>query len=90
MYKELAAIRENIMRFDELKEYLIGNGYPLEVHVFEDGTRIVDKIEYFSEFNTLIGHVAPFDNITGMPVVNYDFANTSKNIHHSITNFGQN
>lgn len=87
MLKELKIVNENVFRFNELKNYLIENNFPLEVHVFEDGTKVVEKIEFCSETNSLIGLDAPFDSSTGLPFMNYHSAKSAKSIHHSITSF---
>ncbi|KAL7024528.1 hypothetical protein ACKWTF_013086 [Chironomus riparius] len=87
MNNELSVVKENLLRFDELHQYLAANEYPFEVHVFEDGSRITSKVEYCPDTNTLIGLNAPFDPTTGLPFVNFHKADSAKNIYDSITKF---
>lgn len=87
MNKELSAIKENILRFDELHQYLAAHEYPMEVHIFEDGSRITSKVEYCPDDNTLVGLIAPFNQRTGLPFINFHKANSAKNIFNSITKY---
>lgn len=89
MKHELSIVKENKLRFDELHQYLAAHEYPFEIHVFEDGSRITSKVEYCPDTNTLIGLVSPFDNLTGLPIDSFHIADSARNIHNSIKNFGK-
>jgi hypothetical protein len=88
MRTELSVVRENTARFDELKSYLESHNYPLEVHLFEDGTKVVEKIDYCPTTNTLIGLDAPFDE-TGFPIQNYHLATSAKHIYNSVASYAK-
>lgn len=87
MSKELSVVKENVLRFDELRRHLISHGYPSEIHVFEDGTRITNNVSFCLENNTLIGLNTPFNRLTGMPFENFHKANSARNIYDSISNY---
>ena len=54
MNNELNIVKGNVLRFDELHQYLAAHEYTFEIHVFEDGSRITSKVEFCPDTNTLI------------------------------------
>ena len=68
MNNELNIVKGNVLRFDELHQYLAAHEYPFEIHVFEDGSRITSKVKFCPDTNTLIGLDSPFDPLTGLTV----------------------
>ncbi|KAG5672927.1 hypothetical protein PVAND_003015 [Polypedilum vanderplanki] len=89
MKRELSMISENCLRFDGLKDYLILNKYPLEISLFEDGTKVIEKVEYNSTNDTLSGLVIPFNDATGLPFVDFHKARTAKWIHDAMKNYAK-
>ena len=87
MNNELNIVKGNVLRFDELHQYLAAHEYPFEMHVFEDGSRITSKVEFCPDTNTLIGLDSPFDPLTGLPFVNFHKAYSASNIYNSITKY---
>lgn len=59
-------IREGVLRCQELRDYLDKNDLPLVVSLSEDATRIINRIQYDSSTNQLIGFTLPV-NKCGMP-----------------------
>lgn len=72
--------------FNELKTFLIEHKLPLCVSITEDGTKIVEVVEYDCKNDILIGLVAPFDNRTGMVLEKHFSAKTAEDIKNSIEN----
>ena len=64
----LNIVKGNVLRFDELHQYLAAHEYPFEIHVFEDGSRITSEVKFCPDTNTLIGLDSPFDPLTGLTV----------------------
>lgn len=62
-----------------LKQYLLQNGYPLEVMLSEDGTRVMQQVQYDSRSNTITGCVAPLDK-TGLPTQAYFNASNANEV----------
>lgn len=60
-------INEGILRSNELLIYLKERNLSLDVALSEDGTRVVDKPQYCSGTNQIVGFVPPI-NKNGMPV----------------------
>ena len=89
MSQILPTIEENNLHFDELKNYLTVHNYPMEIQLFEDGTKIVEKVEYCPRSNALLGLDAPFNPITGLPTKNFHKAITAKNIFQSLKNYSK-
>jgi hypothetical protein len=54
-------IVEGQLRMSELKDFLVSNNLPLKVWISEDGTRILDKVEYDPQTNQLVGLVLPLE-----------------------------
>lgn len=61
-------ITEGILRLDELKVYLNNRQQPMWVSLSEDATRIINRIQYDSQTNQLLGFVLPTDQNTGIPI----------------------
>lgn len=61
-------IVEGILRCDELRVYLESRNLPFFVSLSEDATRVVDKVQYDSTTNQLIGFVPPINKANGMPI----------------------
>jgi hypothetical protein len=59
-------IQEGVLRCLELKQYLEKNNLPLMVSLSEDATRIINRVQYDSATNQLVGFALPFDK-NGMP-----------------------
>lgn len=79
--------RESDLFFDKLVEWLKSNNFPMEVVLAEDGTKIVSKVEYCSRTDTLIGLVAPNDDLTGFPKPNFFKTKTAEDIAKYISLF---
>ena len=77
-------IIEGILRCDELKVYLEERNLPLVVSLSEDGTRIVDRVQYCAGTNQLIGFVPPIDDKTGMPI---PFTRSARNANEIVKHF---
>lgn len=77
-------IIEGVLRCDELKVYLEERNLPLVVSLSEDGTRIVDRVQYCAVTNQLIGFVSPIHNETGMPI---PFTRPAKNAVEILNHF---
>lgn len=84
--REMELMAESILMFDNLKEFLEKRNYKMEVAVFEDGTKISERIEYDLKMNTLIGLVSPFHSVTGLPLANYHQADTALKIINAVNN----
>lgn len=65
-----ARVFEGHLRAKELKAFLLRRHLPPYVWLSEDGTRIVDKIQYDGTTDQLIGMVLPLSQSTGMPIPN--------------------
>lgn len=61
------SIIESELRCDELLSYLVERNLPLAVSISEDATRVVNRVQYDSKTNQLIGFVLPLDN-NGLPI----------------------
>ncbi|KAG5671558.1 hypothetical protein PVAND_001751 [Polypedilum vanderplanki] len=83
MAKSMTNLKESQLDFDGLKKFLQENNYELNVGLFEDGTKIVEKVEYDRESNSLKGLVAPFQN-NGMPFANTYKAKTASKIMNAV------
>lgn len=87
MKKELQFLPECVMRFDAVSDFLKRKGYKLEIGLFEDGTKIVESIDYDLRTNTLTGLVAPYKEGTGLPVERFFSAKNAQEIYESIKKF---
>lgn len=61
-------VQEGILRCDELRVHLESRQFPLVVSLSEDGTRVVDRVQYDSITNQLIGFVPDIDPVNGLPI----------------------
>lgn len=61
-------ITEGILRIEELKIYLENRKLPFVVSLSEDATRVVDRVQYDSTSNQLIGFVPPISPFNGLPI----------------------
>lgn len=59
-------LHEGHLYFDELAEYLDFKGYPREVSINEDGTKITEIAEYDAVEKVIQGLISPFNKRTGM------------------------
>lgn len=59
---------EGVPRCNELQNYLRDNNLPLAVHISEDATRIVGRVEYDSKTNQIMGFVLPINDDNGLPI----------------------
>ncbi|KAE8738373.1 hypothetical protein FOCC_FOCC016152, partial [Frankliniella occidentalis] len=67
LQKHSKPVIEGSFRFQELKEFLVQNNFPLKVTISEDGTRVQEKFLYDRATNNIIGPVLPlFEN--GIPI----------------------
>ncbi len=87
MANELAKLEEGIMRFDGLQNYLIENNFDMEVGLFEDGTKIIEKVEVNFDHKSLLGLISPFNSETGLPEVNFHQATSGWDIYNALINF---
>lgn len=72
------SIEEGQMRFRDLKNFLRNNGYPMRVWISEDQTKIVERVEYDSKTNKIVG-CAPRMNNEGL-AINANYATSAKAI----------
>lgn len=61
-------ITEGVLRAEELLKFLNERQLPLAVSISEDATRIVNRVQYDSRTNQLIGFTLPLNCETGMPI----------------------
>lgn len=59
---------EGVLRTDGLAKYLQDLNLPKIVSLSEDGTRIVNRIQYDKGTNQLVGFVLPIQDTNGMPL----------------------
>jgi hypothetical protein len=78
-------IVEGQLRMSELKDFLVSNNLPLKAWISEDGTRILDKVEYDPQTNQLVGLVLPLEK-DAMPKVLSHEADCARNIESLILN----
>lgn len=79
-------LHEGHLYFDELVTYLDSKGYPREVSINEDGTKITEVAEYDAGEKIIQGLISPIDKRTGMPKENFFQALSAKQIVDAITN----
>lgn len=72
------SITEGILRCEELKIYLDKRKLPFVVSLSEDATRVVDRVQYDSTTNQIIGFVPPINPLNGLPIPS-QFPATSAN-----------
>jgi hypothetical protein len=86
-------INKNVMKIIEGKVYTLellsflkDYNLPKSVCVAEDDTKILEVIEFNGNCNCLSGLVAPVDNDTGFPFINYFKATNAFKILHAVKN----
>lgn len=67
-------------------QHIQTNAYLKEVAIVEDGTKLIENIEYDADSNSIMGLVLPLDDSTGMPRINCFPAETAKQICDAIRN----
>lgn len=72
-------IIEGVLRGPELVKYLEGNNLPFVVSLSEDQTRIINRIQYDTVTNQLVGFVLPYGE-NGMPKTRTFLARSAKEI----------
>lgn len=88
MTKYQGKATEGKFYFDELSQHLESNGYPREIAIVEDGTKLTESIEYDVDTNSIIGLVLPLKS-TGMPKMNCFPAETAQQILEAIKTCGK-
>ena len=76
---------EGALRVDALKTHLIEHKTALEVWISEDGSGAVNKVQYDSKNNTLVGLKLPTDE-NSMPIKMFFKATSAKAIQEHFTN----
>lgn len=74
-------IVEGELRCDELRTYLTERNLPLSVSLSEDQTRIINRVQYDSSTNQLLGFVPPL-NKNGLPIPFSFKARSAEEINH--------
>lgn len=72
-------ILEGQIRLTQLKSFLVKRGYPMNVWISEDQTRIVSTNEYDSVNNRIVGFTTPYDE-NGCPIINSFIAGSATEI----------
>lgn len=86
MSDEMNLLYEGEMQFDFICDFMRSNNIKMQVGIFEDGTKINEKIDYDVQNNSLIGLVAPFNTNTGLPDVHHFKARNALEIFNHIKN----
>ncbi|KAG5676536.1 hypothetical protein PVAND_006362 [Polypedilum vanderplanki] len=89
MSKNLKTLVEGELYVEDLFNFLEQNNYPKEIALVEDGTKLTESVEYDASTNTIIGLVAPFNETTGLPIVNYFKASTAQKIITAFENYSK-
>lgn len=84
--KSNCRVIEGVLRCNELLEYLEERGLEKVVHLSEDATRIVGRVQYDSYTNQIVGFTSPLNNSNGLPV---PFAFPARNAREMIDHFEQ-
>lgn len=63
------------MKFDECVQFFKTRDLPLKFSLADDGTKVVESIEYDPKTNCIVGLVAPNDK-NGLPIKDYFKAST--------------
>lgn len=77
---------EGHLYFDELDAFLTSKGYPREVSIMEDGTKISERVEYDATEKIILGLVSSLQKKSGMPEEKFFSAMTAKQIVDAIQN----
>lgn len=83
--KSNCRVIECVLRCNELLEYLKERGLEKVVHLSEDATRIVGRVQYDSYTNQIAGFVSPL-NCVGLPI---PFAFPARNAREMVGHFEQ-
>lgn len=86
MSHDLNLVYEGQWRFDEIAEYIVRHNMKKEIGVFEDGTKINERVDYDVKSNSLLGLVSPIEASTGLPRAHYFDAKTADQINYAIKN----
>lgn len=84
IHKSNCRVIEGMLRCNELREYLEERGLELNVHLSEEATRIVGRVQYDPYTNQIVGFTLPIKNSNGMPV---PFAFPAGNAYEIIEHF---
>lgn len=82
---ESQQIKEGVIRFKELKEYLEKRNCPMKVFISEDQTAIIKNVRYDSTTNQMIGFVSTLCPETGFPVANNFLVHSFCDIEQAFT-----
>lgn len=66
--KSICRVIENVLRCNELLEYSEERGLEKVVHLSEDATRIVGRVQYDSYTNQIVGFTSPLNKSNGLPI----------------------
>jgi hypothetical protein len=77
-------ITEGVLQDEGLLTFLNDNEYPKKVWISEDGSKIIEKIQFDSRTNSLVGVVLPFDK-NGMPILERNKATSAASIQLLMT-----
>lgn len=66
---EVANVQEGVLRVEELKSFLEKNNLPFDIWISEDATRCVAQVDHDSKEDKFVGFVLPYNDETGMPLV---------------------
>lgn len=81
-------VEEGVLRCQQLLKYLTDNNLPLVVSLSEDQTRIINRVQYDSNTNQLVGFVLPYLE-SGMPKTRTYLARSANEIeNHFLLNSG--
>lgn len=86
IHKSNCRIVEGVLRCNELLQYLEERGLEKVVHLSEDATRIVGRVQYDSYTNQIVGFALPLNEM-GLPV---PFAFPARNACEMIGHFERN
>lgn len=81
-----------VLQIEQLKQHLIDSGCSpdeFEVWLGEDGTSIINRIEYQSHDGQVCGFVLPTDKQTGMPITGSFPASSVKDVFNYFKNAEQ-
>lgn len=74
---------EGVLRVDELAKYLHALNLPPFVALSEDATRVINRIQWDSRTNKIVGVVLPIGK-NGMPITNINYATSAAEIEKSL------
>lgn len=68
IHKSNCRVVEGVLRCNELLEYLEERNLEKAVHLCEDGTRTVERVQYDSYTNQIVGFALPLNKSNGLPI----------------------